>query len=505
MATRWIDNEPELLTVEQMYRADQAAVDLGVASLDLMEAAGIAVADALEDRWPSGRVLVLCGPGNNGGDGFVAGRVLAARGRDVTMALLGLRDELSGDAAVNADRWQGPLAPLSPDLVDDTDIVIDALFGAGLTRPLDGIVRETVDRVNVRAVSCLAVDVPSGVHGNSGAALGAAPASDLTVTFFRRKPGHLLFPARALCGDVRIADIGIPTAVLDTIGASQWQNAVSLWRDGFPSLAADGHKYGRGHAVIAGGAELTGAARLAAYAALRIGAGLASIASPSEAVSVYRAGRPSIMVRETRDVDAFSAILEDPRIRAVLVGPGNGLSDETRERVNAALASACGCVVDADGISVFADSSGDLFASVREHAGDVVFTPHDGEFARLFGDSLDGGGHGRLGRARAAAVLSGAVVVLKGADTVVAAPDGRAVINDNAPPDLATAGSGDVLAGLIVGLMAQGMAGFEAASAAVWLHGAAAAAFGPGLIADDIADALPGVLAALREEHRETP
>ncbi|MBS28709.1 MAG: bifunctional ADP-dependent NAD(P)H-hydrate dehydratase/NAD(P)H-hydrate epimerase [Alphaproteobacteria bacterium] len=505
MATRWIDKEPELLSVQQMYRADQAAVDSGVPGIDLMEAAGIAVADALEDRWPTGRVLVLCGPGNNGGDGFVAGRILAERGREVTMALLGSRDKLSGDAAINARRWQGPVEAVFADLVGNADIVIDALFGAGLSRALDGVARETVDSMNAHAVPCLAVDVPSGVHGDSGAVLGAATASDVTVTFFRRKPGHLLFPARGLCGDVRVADIGIPDAVLDDIGANQWRNAVSLWRSRYPTLTPDGHKYGRGHVVVAGGAELTGAARLAAYAALRVGAGLASIASPTEAVPVYRAGRPSIMVREVADRDGFAAMLEDSRIRAVLVGPGNGVSSETCERVATALASERDCVVDADGISAFADDPGELFGRVREHSGDVVFTPHDGEFARLFASTLDDGGFGRLGRARAAAALSGAVILLKGADTVVAAPDGHATINDNAPPDLATAGSGDVLAGLIVGLMAQGMGGFDAASAAVWLHGAAAAAFGPGLIADDIVDALPGVLATLREEQRATP
>lgn len=501
MATRWIEDAPELLSVDQMYRADAAAAESGVPSLDLMEAAGTAVADALGERWPSGRILVLCGPGNNGGDGFVAGRLLADRGRDVTIALLGDPERLTGDAAVNAQRWSNPIGALSSGLLDGADVVIDALFGAGLARPLEGAALDVVNAMNARGLPCLAVDVPSGVHGNSGEVLGAAPRSEVTVTFFRAKPGHMMFPAREFCGELRVADIGIPETVLDTIAPTQWQNRVPLWGRFYPSPEQAGHKYGRGHAVVAGGAELTGAARLAAYAALRVGAGLASIASPPAASEIYRAGRPSIMVRDVDGAAAFAEMLADPRVRGVLVGPGNGVMPETRDRAIAALASDCGCVVDADAISVFADDPGALFRLIGGRAGDVVLTPHEGEFARLFGSGLDDGGFGRLGRARASAILSGAVTVLKGADTVIAAPDGRAVINDNAPPTLATAGSGDVLAGLIVGLLAQGMPGFEAAAAAVWLHGAAAAGFGPGLIADDIADALPAALEKLQEER----
>jgi len=481
-----------------MYLADSGAVAHGSTSLELMERAGEALADALCSRWPAGRVVVLCGPGNNGGDGFVAARLLAGRGRGVRLALLGDRSALRGDAAANATRWEGDVLPLGVGVLDGADVVLDALFGAGLTRDLDGVARQVVEQINQRRMPCLSVDIPSGVDGDTGIVRGVAPQATLTVIFFRRKPGHLLYPGRALCGGTRVADIGIPDKVLDEIRPQQFVNGPELWGGGFPVPTAYSHKYTRGHALVAGGRELTGAAQLAAYAALRVGAGLASIASHPDALAIYRAGRPSIMVRAARDATAFGALLEDRRIASVLVGPGNGVSQETRALTHAALNSYAACVVDADAISAFADMPAQLFAAIGARGPATVLTPHEGEFARLFGADTESMAAGRPARARAAARHSGAVVILKGPDTVIAAPDGRLAINDNAPPDLATAGSGDVLAGLVLGLLAQGMEPFEAAAAAVWLHGEAANRFGAGLIAEDIADALPPVLQALR-------
>ena len=498
MTTYGSKDAPELLTVAQMYRADAAAADHGVPSLELMERAGTAIADALEARWPRGHVLVLCGPGNNGGDGFVVARLLTLRDRDVALGLLGDIDDLAGDAAINARRWveecDGEVDALSREWVRWADVVVDGLFGAGLTRPVDGLARDVINEINLYKKPCLAIDVPSGVHGDTGAVLGTAPQADLTVTFFRHKPGHLLFPGRGLAERVEVADIGIPDAVLDDIDPRLWRNVPMFWASDFPRPTAEGHKYTRGHAIVAGGRDLTGAAQLAAYAALRSGAGLVSIASPTDALPIYRSGRPSIMVRDTPDAAAFAEAVGDPRVRAVLVGPGNGVNAGTRANVSTALDSASACVVDADGISVSADDPGALFKQIQNRTADTVLTPHEGEFDRIFAETLDDNGTDRLARARAAAELSGAVVVLKGADTVIAAPDGRAAINANAPPTLATAGSGDVLAGFILGLLAQGMPGFTAACAGVWLHGAAAAGFGPGLIAEDIADGLPAVL-----------
>lgn len=480
-----------LLTVAEMYRADALAMAGGVPGVALMEAAGRAVAVETARRWSPRPVLVLCGPGNNGGDGFVAARHLAAMGWPVTLALLGTRERLKGDAAVHAGRWDGPVLPLEATPLDGPALVVDALFGAGLQRPVEGAAAALLDAVAARGVPVVAVDVPSGVHGDTGEVMGTAAPAALTVTFFRRKPGHLLLPGRALCGETVVADIGIAEAVLDAVRPRQHVNDPALWLARFPWPRLDSHKYRRGHALIVGGARRTGAARLAARGAMRAGAGLVTIASPPEAVPIYATTMPGALVDPLPDLEAFRALLADPRKNAVLLGPGGGVDAETRERVLAALAGERRVLLDADALTVFQDAPGALFAAIRP--GSCLLTPHDGEFARLFDMRGD-----KLSRTRAAAAAAGAVVLLKGADTVIAAPDGRAVVNANAPPELATAGSGDVLAGLAVGLLAQGMTPFDAACAAAWLHGAAAAAIGPGLIAEDLPEALPPLLRQLR-------
>lgn len=484
----------ELLSVAEMYRADQLTIAAGVPGPALMEAAGAAVVRAVCERWAPHPTAVLCGPGNNGGDGFVIARLLLEAGWPVRLALLGTRSALAGDAAVAAERWPGPIEAADPYILKGNPLVIDALFGAGLTRPLDGLARAIVEAMEGRTV--VAVDVPSGLHGDSGRVLGVAPQAALTVTFFRRKPGHVLLPGRTLCGEVVVADIGIPDRVLDGIAPQTAVNEPSLWSHRFPWPALDGHKYARGHAVVLGGARMTGAARLASVAALRAGAGLVTIACPPEAFPVYAAGCASVIVDPLEDAGAFARLLQDPRRNAVLVGPGAGRGVQTRAAVMAALDARRACVLDADALTSFAESADELLDRLDQRC---VLTPHEGEFAQLFGDSVGMDGD-KLSRVRAAAARSGAIVVLKGADTVVAAPDGRAVVNVNAPPDLATAGTGDVLAGIVLGLLAQGMDGFEAACTAVWLHGEAGRALGPGLISDDLAGALPGVLKALKAQ-----
>ncbi len=476
-----------LLSVEEMYRADALAMTAGVSGPRLMEAAGFAVAAEVHRRFDPCRVVVVCGPGNNGGDGFAAARHLAAEGFQVRVALLGALSALEGDAAAMAKRWDGEVAALEPAALDDADLVVDALFGAGLSRPLAGLARDVVDEVIRRDLPVVAVDVPSGVDGNTGAVLGAAARAAATVTFFRKKPGHLLHPGRALCGDVVVADIGIPAEVLATIMPLTAENTPANWLPRFPWPCPEGHKYARGHALVVGGAEMTGAARLAARAARRAGAGLVSIAAPDSALAVYRAGDPGTIVVAMAD---FEDLLADPRRNAVLLGPGGGIGEAMRRHVGQALGAGKVCVLDADAVSAFADTPKRLFNDLGPHA---LLTPHDGEFRRLF-PAIAGS---RLDRARAAAKLSGAVVLLKGPDTVVAHPDGRAAINANAPPWLATAGSGDVLAGIALGLMAAGMEAFDAGSAAAWLHGEAATRFGAGLIAEDLPDSLPAVLAEL--------
>jgi len=481
-----------LLSVDEMYRADAAAAESGVPSLDLMEAAGTGVFREIQLRWPEPRpVAVLCGPGNNGGDGFVVARLLREAGWPVHLALLGVPEKLKGDAAVNAKRWTGEIASLNgPAVLDGCELVVDALFGAGLARPLEGAVRKVIEAINERNLPCIAVDTPSGVHGNTGEILGATPKAEVTVTFFRPKPGHFLQPGRGHVGDLAVVDIGIPAAVLDEVQPKTSVNGPALWGARYPWPAADSNKYTRGHAVIGGGAEMTGAARLAARGARRIGAGLASIACTPEAFAIYASDLPGTLVKPVADGATFAEFIADKRRNAVLVGPGGGVGPETRERALAALEAEKATVLDADAITVFADDPDTLFAAIRSPC---VLTPHEGEFARIFDVTGD-----KLSRARDAAKVSGAVVLLKGADTVVAAPDGRAAIDASAPPDLATGGSGDVLAGFILGLLAQGMDAFDAACAGTWIHGACASAFGPGLIAEDLPEAVPAVLRSLK-------
>jgi NAD(P)H-hydrate epimerase len=341
-------------------------------------------------------------------------------------------------------------------------------------------------------VPLIAVDVPSGIRGDTGESLGAVAAA-VTVTFTRKKPGHVLLPGREMCGEVVLAEIGTPAALLEGIDVDTWENDPTLWRPSLPSPGASGNKYTRGHALISGGYPMTGAARMAARAAARTGAGLTSIAVPEIALPIYAGALTSIMVHGVARPEDFARLLADARYNALLIGPGAGVSEGTRGRVRDMLATGRPVVLDADALSVFQGRADDLAAAID---GPCILTPHEGEFARLFDAAGD-----KLTRARKAAAHSGAIVVLKGADTVIAAPDGRAVVNSNAPPSLATAGSGDVLGGMILGLLAQGMEPFLAAAAAVWMHGAAAAAFGPGLMAEDLPDLLPAVRKSLESSR----
>ena len=477
-----------LLRVSQMQEADRLTEAAGISGEDLMHNAGSAVAREVMARWSARPVTVLCGPGNNGGDGFVAAAALASAGWPVRVALHGAIAHLRGDAAVHAARWRGPVEPLDEGVLGGAELAVDALFGAGLSRPLGADVIRVLAAAAERRIPLAAVDVPSGVMGDTGESLGAIQAR-LTVTFTRKKPAHLLLPGRDLCGTQVLADIGTPASVLERIEVDTWENGPALWRQRLPQVGASDNKYSRGHALLVGGYPTTGAARMAARAAARMGAGLTTIAVPVRGIDVYAAALTSIMVRPLPSARDLPRLLEDRRFTAYLIGPGAGIDEETRERTLAMLGTGRPVLLDADALTVFAGRPKELFEAVR---GPCVLTPHEGEFARLFDASGD-----KLTRARRAARDSGALIVLKGADTVIAAPDGRAVVNANAPPTLATGGSGDVLGGMILGLLTQGMDAFAAAAAAVWLHGAAALDFGPGLLAEDLPDLLPGVLRRL--------
>ena len=477
-----------LLDVRQMGEADRLTVAAGTPGAVLMENAGASVARAIARRWSPRRVTILCGPGNNGGDGFVTARHLVEAGWTVRLALLGPRERLKGEAHHHAERWTGAVESLAPAALEGAEMVVDAVFGAGLSRALEGPAAETLAAAARMGSQIVAIDVPSGVMGDTGGVLGAVPAV-LTVTFCRKKPGHVLLPGRLLCGEVVVTDIGTPPSVLKTIAPNTFENDPAIWLAQLPQPEEGDNKYSRGHALVSGGYPMTGAARMAARAAARAGAGLTTIAVSEIALPIYAAALTSIMVRPIAAPDDFHRLLDDRRISAHLIGPGAGVGEETRSRALAMLGTGRATVLDADAITSFQD---DPPALDRAIVGACVMTPHAGEFKRVFDASGD-----KLLRTRTAARRSGAVIVLKGADTVIVSADGRAIINTNAPPTLATAGSGDVLSGIVLGLLAQGMEPFTAAAAAVWLHGAAATAFGPGLLAEDVPDLLPGVLQRL--------
>jgi hydroxyethylthiazole kinase-like uncharacterized protein yjeF len=491
------DDLVELLTPDEMAEADRRTIAAGTRSHLLMERAGEAVAvQATRITAGASRIVVLCGPGNNGGDGFVAARLLAQAGHRVSVHLLGRREQLKGDASLAARSWNGPVETATRVMPEGADLIIDAIFGAGLDRPIEGDAGGIIDGANETGVPILAVDLPSGIDGATGAILGRAIIAKETVTFFRRKPGHLLLPGRLICGPVNVVDIGMDPNCLRAIKPKTSHNLPALWHGSFPHPRIDGHKYDRGHAVVVSGHAIhTGAARLSARGALRSGAGLVTVASPPDSLMTNAAHLTAIMLREMEGAAGLDDILSDRRLNAVVLGPALGVGEETAELVGAALASNAAAVLDADALTTYAEDAELLLTQIRDRGAPVVLTPHDGEFARLFPELAD---HpSKLERARSAAARSGAVVVLKGPDTVVAAPDGRASVADNGPPDLATAGAGDVLAGMIGGLLAQRMPAFEAASAGVWLHGAAGRKAGPGLISEDLPEALPSVLSDL--------
>lgn len=486
----------ELLTNAEMTRADQLTIAAGTDGYTLMRRAGLAVAEAAIDLAPTGPILVIAGRGNNGGDGFVAATELAKRGCDVSVMLLCQRETLKGDAASAARDWRGFVRDCDASALGKPALIIDALFGAGLDRPVKGDPYDMIAAMNASGAPILGVDLPSGINGSTGQVLGIAVNATESITFFRKKPGHLLLPGRAHCGRVRVADIGISDAVLDTIGVAAFENVPAVWQAAFPIPRLQDHKYSRGHALIAsGGMTTTGAARLSARGALRAGAGLVTVATPADALAVNASALTAVMLRQADDAVAFAALLSDTRFNACVIGPGCGVGARTRDLALTAIGAGRGVVLDADALTSFADAPAALFDAIgATREARVVLTPHQGEFSRLFGDV---GADAKLERARNAAARAGAVVVLKGADTVVASPDGRASIAANAPPWLATAGSGDVLAGMICAMLAQGASAFDAACIGVWMHGEAGAEAGPGLIAEDLPEVLPAVFRRL--------
>ncbi|NVJ99406.1 MAG: NAD(P)H-hydrate dehydratase, partial [Alphaproteobacteria bacterium] len=487
-----------LLTPEESRKADAWAIDNGTNGLTLMEAAGKAVAEVICDYIGTpletgGEIVILCGPGNNGGDGFVAGRYLEEWGYPVRIMLSVQAKELKGDAAIMARRWQGGISSLDAKRLAGASVIVDALFGTGLKREIEGVAADAIAAANQMDVFRVAIDVPSGLDAESGLPLGPCFSADATITFFTKKPGHVMVPGRFLCGgneNIHVADIGISVKSFEAIGPHLFENSPALWGSFYPFPGPETHKYHRGHMLVLGGKEPTlGACRLAAMAGLRVGAGLVTLAAPSETYNIQATALTDVMVRRFDSAFGFLGIMSDTRINTILLGPGAGVGEKTAELVHDAVGRKKAAVLDADALSSLV---GRLEMLTQEGNDNIVLTPHEGEFARLFpglSKTTD-----KISAARSAAVSSKCHVVLKGVSTVVAAPDGRVSVATNAPAWLSVAGTGDVLSGIIAGLIAQGMPTFEAASAGVWLHSEAAMKAGRGLIASDLLKALPSVL-----------
>ena len=484
----------ELLTPAAMAQADSLTIAKGLRGSVLMERAGRAVADAALATKPQS-VLVLCGPGNNGGDGYVAARLLAGRGLAVRVATSKSVKALSGDAALAAQAWDQPVVSFDDLDFSSCDLVIDALFGAGLTRPITDDYAQVIDRLNQSGRPVLAVDVPSGVDGRSGQVLGPAVRAEYCVTFFRAKPAHYLYPGRALCGSLTMADIGIEDAVLSQIQTPFYRNHPDLWMHNWPDYPATAHKYHRSHVLVcSGGVEQGGAARLAARAALRGGAGLVTIASPTDALASHAAAVQAIMVRRCDGIKDWCQLLADHRRHVLVIGPGLGLFPEETETIRQMIAEGVrakrALVLDAGALTAYAGAADLLKAELAGNGlrdAPCVITPHEGEFSRLFSQQDDIlHPPSKAERALAAARYLDCVVVLKGADTVIASPDGLMRINDNAPAWLATAGTGDVLAGLVAAFLAQAVPACDAAAMAVYVHGLAGQRGGRYLVADDL-------------------
>lgn len=492
---------PEILTVSQHTEVDRLSALGGTPLLSLMENAGRQVANEIAKRWPATRTLVLCGPGNNGGDGYVVARHLAARGFDVEVLTVGEHGKGSEEARTMAAAWKGSTRPFVPGEIIRARLVVDAIFGAGLSRGLSPELSQLFEDIAVAEVPVVAVDVPSGMNGDTATFMEDTQpwTAALCVTFFRKKLAHVLLPGRQHCGEVVCTNIGIGDGmisaltqlpVIDPDANRKCEEIVGT--TGLPVLQPQVHKHARGHCfVFSGPATMTGAARLSAMAALRTGAGLVTVLGTGDAVPVLAAHLTAVMLQKYDHLSEIATILSDPRPKAVVAGPGMGVSAKTRQAMSYLLSAGRPAVIDADGLTAFEGDPPELFAHLHANC---VLTPHVGEFRKLFPGVLERTSN-RIQAVREAARQSGAVVLLKGPDTVISAPNGDVGINTNAPPELATAGSGDVLAGIIGGLLAQGLDGFEAAKTGAFLHGECGRLAGRGLIAEDLPEMLPTAMA----------
>ncbi len=481
-----------VLSTAQMYEADKLAIKSGISGIELMENAGSAVTAHITAHWDACKTLVLCGPGNNGGDGYVVARQLSEAGWRVEVAQYGDPQKLSADARHMHDQYSGSIIKdIGLVAVSDFDLIIDAVFGAGFRGELPPELSALFQKGAAADIPIVAIDVPSGVEGDTGQISAGTAVASMTVSFFRPKIGHMLYPGRENCGRLQIADIGINAQVLNKISVDVFQNSLDMWKSYYPLPSKIGHKYTRGHtAVVGGGMANTGAARISARNALRIGAGAVTVLCPPAALMVYAQALEAVMVSSFQTPDELADFIKSKRIASLLIGPANGVTDRTRENVLSALETSAHVVIDADAISVFKDDPEALFKAIKaKRTGQVILTPHEAEFDRVFelqGTPVD--------RSRRGAKISGATVILKGATTCIASPSGQVILNTHASPWLATAGSGDALAGILCGLMASMDDSLKASAAAVWIHGEAGLRLGAGMVAEDIEKTIPSIL-----------
>lgn len=481
------DKKKPILTSTQTKEWEKHTVQQGLESFEsLMEKAGTAVAQEIIRVFSKGRVLVLCGPGNNGGDGYVIAQKLKEAGFKVTVALdLTSSLTLSPEAQFNKDKWKGPLVPFDQADFDSATLIIDALFGTGLGRPLSGIYLETVQKTSTAKAPCVAVDIPSGLNADTGEIMGGVASAHLTVTFGSLKRGHVLLPGKTYCGDIKIADIGFSNlSSLKEI--FPYENTPTLWKHHFPSPQPTGHKYTRGHLMVIAGEDMTGAPRLAAEASRRIGAGMTTLLCPESVKSLYQVNTLGTLVKPYTTHKDFTEAITQETVHGLLIGPGLLPNDDTKALVEIALKTKKRIVLDAGALSCFQNHKDHLMALLHNAC---VLLPHEGEFKRLFEPYET-----KIETTLKAAKESQVTLLLKGADTVIASPDGTCYINTNAPPSLATAGTGDVLAGLVGGLMVQGSTPLVSTAAAAWIQAESARLFGRGLIAEDLLQEIPHVL-----------
>lgn len=484
----------QLLTAETMKNADAETIARGTSGVTLMEQAGNAVTQLITEHNKPKPTLVVCGPGNNGGDGWVVARRLSEKKWPVKILSLVPVKQLSGDAAHVAHHWDGPVHNhWDKSLLEGTELIIDAIFGIGLNKPVDENTAEIICALNEHPAPIVSIDIPSGIHADTGEVLGTACNAVLTVTFSCKKPGHILLPGKSHCRLIAVTDIGIPVDVINHAACPYFENIPDLWTEHLPQKRLRKHKYDYGHVMVLGGPmHSTGASRMSATSALRTGAGLVSIVCPEEAVAIYASHLTSVMLSPCKleDNKAFAAAIEGKYKHVIVMGPGAGITESTKQAVLTALSMQKKCIIDADALTCFKDNPQTLFDAIDS---EVILTPHEGEFSRLFPDITGS----KLERARDAAKQSGATVLLKGNDTAIASPDGRVALNSNAPAFLGTAGSGDVLSGIIAGIFSQHVPAFESACIGTWIHSETASKAGRGLMAEDLPAHIPEVLAKL--------